>query len=398
MVAGSGSQSLVRTDKQGGIQPRLGVAWRPRAASSMIVRAGYGINRETNVYRSIADQMSQQAPLSRSLSVQNTPANPLTLADGFRGSPNVTAVTFAVDRDFRVGTVQTWNLAFQQDLPAAMQVSMTYLGIKGTHVPQRILPNTYPSGVAGQCVTCPTGFTYLVSGGSSNRHAGTVELRRRQRNGWQASVMYTYAKAIDDAGLGGNTIAQNWLDRRAERALSNFDQRHNVTVQTQYTSGALLRVGGFWDGWRGKLFREWTLSTQLSAGSGLPLTPVILAPVRGTGVVDVLRPDVTGAPIYLEKNGGFLNAAAYATPAPGRWGNAGRNSITGPSQFSLNASLTRTFRVNERVNMDLRVDANNVLNQVTFPSWNTTLTSSQFGLPVRPNAMRTIQPSLRVRF
>jgi hypothetical protein len=237
-----------------------------------------------------------------------------------------------------------------------------------------------------------------MSGGSSNRHAGTVELRRRQRNGFQASVQYTYAKAIDDAGLGGGTVAQNWLDRRAERALSNFDQRHQVVVQGQYTSGMLTRVGGFWDGWRGKLLKEWTLVAQMTAGSGSPLTPVILSPVRGTGVVDVLRPDVTGVPIYLESGGGFLNPLAFATPAAGQWGNAGRNSITGPSQFALNASLTRTFRINERVNMDLRIDANNVLNQVVFPNWNTTVSSSQFGFPSRANPMRTLQPSLRVRF
>jgi hypothetical protein len=396
VVAGTGSESLIRTDK-GGIQPRLGLAWRPRATSSLIVRAGYGLYRETTVYRSIADQMAQQAPLSRSLSVQNTPINPLTLADGFRDSPSITAVTFAVDPGFRVGTAQNWNLSIQQDLPATLQLSLSYLGVKGTHVPQRILPNTYPAG-AGGCVGCPTGFIYLMSGGTSNRHAGTVEVRRRQRNGFQASVQYTFAKAIDDAGLGGGAIAQDWLNRRAERALSNFDQRHQMTVQAQYTTGSFTSVGGFWDGWRGQLLREWTLLAQLTAGSGSPLTPVILAPVEGTGVTGTLRPDVTGAPLYVAQGDAFLNPAAFAAPVPGQWGNAGRNSITGPGQFTLNASLTRTFRINERVNMDLRVDANNVLNQVTFPDWNTTVNSSQFGLPGRANAMRTLQPSLRVRF
>src|SRR4029079_4722085 len=87
---------LIRTDKTG-IEPRLGLAWKPRATSSLIVRAGYGLYRDTSVYRSIADQMSQQPPLSRSLSVENTPQNPLTLADGFKDSPTITAATFAVD-------------------------------------------------------------------------------------------------------------------------------------------------------------------------------------------------------------------------------------------------------------------------------------------------------------
>jgi trimeric autotransporter adhesin len=395
--AANKSDSLIRTDKTG-IQPRLAMAWRPRATSSLIVRVGYGLYRDTSVYRAIADQMSQQAPLSRSLSVVNAPDNPLTLADGFKGSPTITAATFAVDPDFRVGTAQNWTLSIQQDLPAALQFTMTYLGVKGTHVPQRILPNTYPSGTGIVCAGCPTGFVYLMSGGSSNRHAGTVEVRRRQRNGFQASVQYTYSKSIDDAGLGGSSISQNWLDRRAERALSNFDQRHVVGAQGQYTTGTFTRVTGFWSGWRGMLFREWTLTSALTVGSGRPLTPVFIAPVQGTGITGPLRPNVTSAPLYIEQNGGFLNAAAFATPAAGQWGNAGRNSITGPADFGLNASLTRTFRINERINMDLRVDANNVLNHVTFPNWNTVVGSSQFGLPTRANAMRSLQPSLRVRF
>jgi hypothetical protein len=144
------------------------------------------------------------------------------------------------------------------------------------------------------------------------------------------------------------------------------------------------------------LFREWTLTSQLTAGTGLPLTPVIrLQP--GTGVTGSLRPDLTGAPLYAASEA-FLNAAAFAAPAPGQWGNAGRNSITGPAQFQLNASLARTFRFSERVSMDLRVDSTNVLNHVTFPNWNTLISSGQFGLPMQANAMRTIQPSVRVRF
>jgi trimeric autotransporter adhesin len=44
------------------------------------------------------------------------------------------------------------------------------------------------------------------------------------------------------------------------------------------------------------------------------------------------------------------------------------------------------------------VDATNALNHVTFPSWNTTVTSTQFGLPNPANAMRSVQTSVRLRF
>ena len=124
-------------------------------------------------------------------------------------------------------------------------------------------------------------------------------------------------------------------------------------------------------------FKEWTVASQLNAGSGLPQTPVYFAAVRGTGVTGNLRPDVTGADIYDAPAGLFLNPTAFSVPAAGQWGNAGRNSIVGPSQFALSASLGRSFPWRDRYNIDVRLDATNVLNHVTFKSWNTTVTSAQ---------------------
>jgi len=111
-----------------------------------------------------------------------------------------------------------------------------------------------------------------------------------------------------------------------------------------------------------------------------------------------VRPDYTGASIYDAPPGLFLNPAAYTAPAAGHWGNAGRNTITGPQQFTLNASMARTFRINDRYSADLRIDAANALNHPTFPSWVTTVSSAQFGLQNPANAMRSVQTTVRVRF
>ena len=105
-----------------------------------------------------------------------------------------------------------------------------------------------------------------------------------------------------------------------------------------------------------------------------------------------------GAPLYAAPSGLSLNPAAYTIPLPGQWGNAGRNSIIGPAQFTLNASMGRTFRLNDRFNLDLRVDSTNLLNHVTFTTWDTTINSALFGLPATANAMRSMQTTLRVRF
>jgi hypothetical protein len=50
------------------------------------------------------------------------------------------------------------------------------------------------------------------------------------------------------------------------------------------------------------------------------------------------------------------------------------------------------------MSLDFRLDATNALNHVTFPNWNTTVTSAQFGLPNTANAMRSIQTVFRARF
>jgi len=390
--------SLVRPDKHG-IQPRVGLSWRPIFGSSLLIRAGYAVSYNTSVYNTIAMQMAQQSPLSKSLNVQNGPLNPLTLANGFNVTPGIPPNTFAIDPDFRIGNAQNWQASAQMDLPAAMVVTATYNGIKGTRAVQVFLPNTYPAGAVNPCPACPSGYAYMTSNGNSTRESGQLQLRRRLHNGLTATALYTYSHSYDDAALGGrgqggSVIAQNWLDLSAERGPSNFDQRHLLSLQTQYSSGVGVHGGALLRGWRGAAYKGWTLTSQINAGSGLPATPVYGATVVGTGVTGPLRPDTTGAPVEAAAQGRYLNPAAYSAPLAGQWGTAGRNSIVGPSQFTLNASLGRTFADN----LDLRIDSTDALNHVTYPSWNTTVTSSQFGLPSTANAMRSVQATLRWRF
>jgi len=130
----------------------------------------------------------------------------------------------------------------------------------------------------------------------------------------------------------------------------------------------------------------------------LPQTPIYLAAVPGTGVTGSIRPEYSGAPLYRSPAGFFLNPAAYMAPLVGQWGNAGRNTITGPAEFALNATMGRTFRLKDRLNLDVRLDATNALNHVTYASWNTIINNAQFGLPVAANAMRSVQMTARLRF
>ncbi len=165
----------------------MGVAWRPLPASSLVIRAGYGVYYDTSVYQTIATQMAQQYPLSKSLSVQNSPATPLTLATGFQSPPATTANTFGIDPNFRPGYAQ--NLA---GLDSARSAGIAaddgdISRHKGTHGTQEFLPNTYPAGAINPCPVCPAGYLYVTSNGNSTREAGQLQLRRRLHSGFTAT-------------------------------------------------------------------------------------------------------------------------------------------------------------------------------------------------------------------
>jgi hypothetical protein len=111
-----------------------------------------------------------------------------------------------------------------------------------------------------------------------------------------------------------------------------------------------------------------------------------------------IRADYTGASIYDAPSGRYLNSLAFTAPLPGQFGDAGRNIITGPSQFFMNATMARTFRMKDRYSLDLTVAATNILNHVVDTSWFTNISSNQFGLPSAVNPMRSVLTTVRLRF
>jgi len=219
------------------------------------------------------------------------------------------------------------------------------------------------------------------------------------------NAFYTYSKSIDDSstfGGAGNTVAQNWLDISAERGLSSFDRRHSLTLNWILTSPVAATGSRYApNGFTGRLLKDWQLTGAITAQTGTPLTARVLgntAQLAQTSGVGSGRADSTGLPITSET--GFFNLAAFAAPAPGEFGDAGRNTIPGPGLFSLNMGFGRSFQLGTETQrrLEIRLESNNVLNHVSYTNINTVVNGINYGIPTATAAMRSVNAVLRMRF
>ena len=396
--AGSLPGSLVRPDWHN-FAPRGALAWKPRPGKSLQVRLGYGIYYNGGIFSQIASRLASQPPFAQSTTLTTSLANVLTLQNGLATNPGGKQITntYAVDPNYKPGYAQSWNASVQQDVGRGFMVETGYVATKGTRLDIQRLPNRAAPGAPltaeqRRLLSNAVGFTFESSEGNSISHAAQLRVTRRFRRGISANAFYSFAKSIDNSstfGGAGNTVAQDDRNLRAERGLSSFDQRHNLNVSWNYSTGTQSKR---------KLLHDWGLNGGFTASSGTPLTARVLgnrADTTGTGAVGSGRADSTGADL---SGGQFFNLAAFTLPPSGRFGNAGRNTIPGPSRFSVNSSLSRSFTLGERRRLEFRLEANNLLNNVNFTNLYTVVNASNYGLPSAAGGMRTIQANVRLRF
>ena len=402
-------EGLIEADTNN-IAPRFGFAWRPFPKQHLQVRGGYGIYYNGSISNQAANRLAQQPPFAKSGSLSTSVENPLSMSNAFISVPNdKISNTYAVDRFYRTGYAQTWNLAVQKDLPHSIVMEVGYLGTKGTRLdiqsmPNRALPGSPLTAEERRRIGNAVGFTFDSSNGSSIFHSGQLRVSRRFRSGMSANAFYTYGKSIDNAstiGGGGGTVAQDDHNLRAERALSSFDRRHNLNLSYMVSSSAGRRgAGGVTNGLRAALMKDWTLTGSVNIRSGSPFTAQVLgnrSDQGGTGSVGSGRADATG--LNVSDSIGFFNPLAFTIPPSGRYGNAGRNTIHGPGFFSMNMSLGRTLHFKEtRRSVDIRMEASNLLNSVNISRIGATVNASNYGWALDASSMRSLSANLRFRF
>jgi len=394
-------EALVTSDYNN-VAPRVGLAWRltPRT----IVRGGYGMSFNNGSYAAIARQLVAQPPFAVTSTSLGSLTEPLALTDAFaQVDESTTTNNFGVDKNYQLGVIHTWNLDVNRNAGRGWQVGAGYTGTRGTRLDVLRAPNRDPTGLRIEGVQA---FLWQTSEGRSILHAATFRLRRQQSRGVAGNVNYTLAKSMDDAssiGGGGRVVAQDDRNLDAEWGPSSFDRRHQLTggLSVEFPFGPnrrWLNQGGL----ASALLRDWSLSASFAALSGTPFTARLVAAAsdvaRGTN--GTLRADYTGASIALDEPTllRFFNTSAFVLPPPGRFGSAGRNTIVGPWQHQVDASMARDVRISGTQVVSIQVQATNLFNTVQFASIDTVVNSPTFGQVVSMRPMRTVQLNVRFRF
>jgi len=387
--------------------PRAGIAWRPTQKRHIVLRAGYSIFYNGSAYGELPGHLASQPPFAQSQSILASLDYALRLATGFT-SANSKLInnSFAVDRYYKDGYAQTWNIGIEQNLSKTWALEIGYMGTKGTRLdveraPNRALPGSPLTAESRRLIDNAVGFTYETSDGNSIFHAGQARLTRKLSKGVSIQGLYTFSKSIDDAsvlGGGAAVVAQNYNNLRAERGLSTFDQRQsfNLAFTAQSPVGKNVRLAS--PSLTG-ILRSWIVSGNIAAMSGLPYTARVLGSLSdsgGSGNFGASRADATG--LSVSGGSGFFNQAAFAPPALGAFGDAGRDTIPGPARFSVNLSLTRSFHATERNHIEIRIEGTNLTNTATYSNFGTVLNALNYGLPTAALPMRTFKATLRYKF
>ena len=392
--------------------PRIGFAWSLGEDGRTVLRGGYGIFYDTIVHSlapGLNAQNDHEAPL---FALSLAPPGPGRLAGTFDSATlfPLGGPSQAYDEHLRTPYSQHFNLTLQRELGRTMVLSLGYVGSKGTKLfdVRNINQAIYIPGVDanGQPLSTPFNVEsrrpsqlfhltpYPVSavdkygtGASSIYHSFQTTFNKRMGHGLTILGAYTWSKSIDDAAdpfgfTGDSGGPQDSNNVAQERARSVFDIEHQFTVG--YTLELPFR-GNRWVG-------GWQINGTATARSGQPFTALLGFDTSLTGAF-LNRPNY--APGALISKGGqvYLNRAlpvdpatglpAAIVPAPGQFGNLGRNTFTGPAYKDVDLSILKNTYIHEKLRVQTKFEIFNLLNTTNLALPERRLIDPFFGLSTR---------------
>ena len=352
--------------------PRLGLAWAPKALhGKTTIRTGFGIYYGGNQNDDFSDPAESAVP-RYSLSSADFPALAFPLV-AFLDPKNQLFAPKAIDRHRKDLYYENWDFVVQQQLPTEWLLQVGYTGGEGHHLFDRYTINLINPLTGKRPLAGFGSFGLKANDANNNFNALQVSLHRRFVRGLLFQTNYMWSHGITDASIGsGESVAiQNMACRACDRSSSNIDVRHNITINGIYElpfgSGKQFLTNGP----ASRILGGWELAGIASARTGLPVDITMTRAVAALpdGNNKSQRPNlVPGVDIYAANQTitNWFNPAAFSAPANGTWGNLGRYIANGPDMFEIDSSLQKRFRVTERLSLNFRAAAYNLMNHPIY--------------------------------
>ncbi|MBI4910258.1 MAG: TonB-dependent receptor [Acidobacteria bacterium] len=420
--------------------PRFGFAYR--LGSRTVFRGGYGIGYVHFNRVASAELLATNYPfVTRATVTQSIAGVPLCTGSIYRSGcfrttqmgypadlPN--DVVLHVPSDLRSGYIQNWQFAVQRQVAKQTMLEAAYAG---NHAIKQVLLadlNQARVPLPGENVNATLnarrpyqGFgtiSTLLPAGFSSYHSLQVKVEHRASKSLNLLNSFTWSKAIDNSSQvleepsGSTGTPQNIYNVNADRGISGY----NVPVLNVTSAVWNVPVG------KGRMFGKnfsgllesvlggWQISGINTMRSGRTVnfryitsgpTPVTAGLPTYLGGV-TLRPNLLGDPLAPEEQRSidnyFNRANVVAPPATAPFGNAGRNIVRGYPFYQLNLGLQKKFNLpfGERMSMQFRAEAFNLLNKTNFGAPNADRSSGSFGLIRSTYPGRQMQGSLKLVF
>ena len=441
------------------LQPRVGVSWDPAGDGRTSVRAGYGMNSNFIAGEFYFDA-AQAPPFGLEQRLINLPAgalddpwraasraNPYPITAGRVGEFPPYALLLAVPYDLETTRVHSWNLGVQQQVGENMGVSASYLGNYLTNVWGDVTgnPGTLPAGLASPTSPCtlrnpaaPSGtqtypncqaapidvrreitqanpavgqyigyLDWVTDAGWQHYHGMLLSFQRRSANGITANANYTLSqcRGLISQGGGPLNVGTGYMlpvslinppaDAEARFAADEGPCSNSPThilnltasVETPEFANTVARV----------IASGWRLSGIYRAQSGDQINITTGADRALTGMQNQ-RPNQLVDDAYGDKSlNNWLNPAAFAQPALGTHGNAGRNAYEGPGKRVVDLSLVRAFQISTH-RLEARVEAFNAFNWFRWGNPVNNFSSATFGRILTSDDPRIMQFAVKYQF
>ncbi|HKD82753.1 MAG TPA: carboxypeptidase regulatory-like domain-containing protein [Candidatus Angelobacter sp.] len=379
-VAGVATSTIVPITQPYGqnnknFEPRVGFTWN--IFGNTVLRGGYGFQVDQPI-TGVVTGLTSNPKLALPISVAASSVAALSTA--FNGIPASIAPVF-VNPNFKNANVQSFNLNIEQQVGRTLGFMVGYFGSKGTHLEIDrninqfgILNNassrpfvsiSLASPILGSAdgavtpVSLANSITERDSSGTSRYDALWVTANKKMSKGLQFNASYTWSHSIDENSRNNQGIVvQDSNDIFTSVGNSDFDARHRFVVNAIYDlpfKGNRYFVSG------------WSIAPIFSIQSGNPFN-IASSSSAITGVGGTVRPDLAGTPQVKGDplSNWFVNPAVFVAPPVGQLGVVGRNSFVGPGFTDLDLALFKNTKITERMNVQLRADAFDILNHPNY--------------------------------